>query len=217
MLNYQYVASHRPWNGPARVAYWPKAGSAGLSVCGPNHPDRRELEAFVQDGFQRKHGASVRTFMPVLLALRDGRGQLTGVAGYRPASSGPLYLEQYLPAPIEDLIAACQPGASSGRAAVAEVGNFACRDCATAMSMVGMLREFLLDQGHEWVTFTATRTVRGIMRHLGIRLTELARADKSRIVVQNDEWGGYYATDPRVMLGYIPGPRGQFPEPTWSI
>lgn len=209
----------RARTAPARL---PLAGlsaqpQAQVVICGPNHPDRAQFEAFVQDGFQRKHGASVHTFMPVLLGLRDATGTLLGVAGYRPADGGRLYLEQYLPESIESVIGARHNGAGVRRPDVAEIGNFAARDCATAMKLVALLADFLTAQGHKWAVFTATRTVRGIMRHLGIHLAEIARADKSRVVVADDDWGAYYATDPRVMLGYIPTYRGQPAELTWSI
>jgi hypothetical protein len=190
---------------------------AQVIICGPNHPQRAEFEAFVQDGFQRKHGATVHTFMPILLGLRDAAGTLVGVAGYRPAGGGRLYLEQYLPADIETVIAARRGSHEVQRSDVAEIGNFAARDCATAMSLVSLLTDFLTAQGHRWVVFTATRTVRGIMRHLGIHLTEIAHADKSRLVVADDDWGAYYSTDPRVMLGYIPTYRGQPSDLSWSI
>jgi hypothetical protein len=203
------VPSAKPHTGHA-------AALTRLAVCGPSHADREELEAFVQNAFQRKHGASVRTFLPQLVGLRDPAGTLIGVAGYRGAASGALYLEQYLPQPIERLIAAREPGWHTQRADVAEIGNFACRDCATAMTMVAILADFLTSQGHRWVVFTGTRTVRGIMRHLGIPLAELARADKSRVVVTSDDWGEYYATDPRVMLGYVPAYCGQAVDLTWS-
>jgi hypothetical protein len=187
-----------------------------LSICGPQHPDRRELESFVRKGFRNKHGAAVRSFMPVLIGLRAPSGALIGVAGYRPAHSGRLYLEQYLPQAVEEIVAARNPQCTVRRADVAEIGNFACRDCATAMRLVDLLTEFLREQGHRWVVFTATRTVRGIMRHLGIPLAELATADKSRVVITDDDWGEYYATDPRVMLGRVPAGGRQASAPTWS-
>jgi hypothetical protein len=190
--------------------------SGALVACGPGHDEREELESFVQEGFQRKHGASVRSFMPVLLGLRDSAGTLIGVAGYRAAATGRLYLEQYLPQPIETVVAAREPGWHTRREDIAEIGNFACRDCATAMDMVAVLADFLTLQGHCWVVFTGTRTVRGIMRHLGIHLVELACADKSRVVVTSDDWGEYYAADPRVMLGHIPAYRRRPADLTWS-
>lgn len=181
---------------------------AGVVVYSRDAAGRPALEAFIQEGFRRKHGAAVRSFMPVLIGLHDTSGRIVGAAGYRGAAREPLYLEQYLDQPVEGLIAARRSGRAIPRAAVAEIGNFACNDCATAVTMVGVLAAFLLDQHHRWVVFTATRTVRGIMRHLGISLGELGRADKSRVVVTADDWGVYYASDPRVMLGYVPSYRG---------
>jgi hypothetical protein len=204
-------AIRQRWEGAAsRARPWT------IEVCSPNAAGRGELEAFIQDGFQRKHGAAVRSFMPVLIGLRDAAGALVGAAGYRPAARERLYLEQYLGEPVEALVTRRFPAAPVARADVAEIGNFACRDCATAMGMVEVLAEFLLDQRNRWTVFTATRTVRGIMRHLGIGLSELGRADKSRVVVAGDDWGSYYSTDPRVMLGYVPSWRGAR-DLTWSI
>ena len=186
----------------------PLRSDAHLVICGPDHTDRDEFETFIRQGFQRKHGASVRSFMPFLLGLRDAAGELVGVAGYRPANAQPLYLEQYLPDPIECVIAARNPALRVRRSEVAEVGNFACRAFPTAMDLIGLLTKFLLARQHRWVVFTATRTVRDIMRHLGVTLTELAPADKSRVAMTRDDWGSYYSTDPRVMLGNIPAHRG---------
>lgn len=185
-------------------------------LCSRNAAERQGLEAFIQEGFQRKHGAAVRSFMPVLIGLRDRNGAVIGAAGYRRATHESLYLEQYLGEPIEDAITRRHPSMPAARAQVAEIGNFACRDCNTAMTMVSVLAEFLLDQRHRWAVFTATRTVRRIMRHLGIGLSELGQADKSRVVVTDDDWGSYYATDPRVMLAYVPSYRGAR-DLTWSI
>jgi hypothetical protein len=186
----------------------PLRSDTHLVICGPGHPDRNEFENFIRQGFQRKHGASVHSFMPWLLGLRDAAGELVGVAGYRPANAQRLYLEQYLSQPIEYFIATRNPSLGVRRRDVAEVGNFACRDFPTAMDLIGLLTDFLLARQHRWVVFTATSTVRSIMRHLGVTLTEVARADKSRVVTTTDDWGSYYSSDPRVMLGYVPAYRG---------
>lgn len=190
--------------------------SCEIMLCSKNTSERSALESFIQDGFQRKHGAAVRSFMPVLVGLRDQSGSIVGAAGYRPAAREALYLEQYLGEPIEATISRKVVHSTVARSEIAEIGNFACRDCSTAMAMVSVLAEFLLDQNHRWTVFTATRTVRGIMRHLGIGLSELGRADKSRVVVTSDEWGSYYSTDPRVMLGYVPSWHGA-QDFSWSI
>lgn len=191
-------ATHQPPRPAAAGA------PVGIRCCSLNSADRTALEAFIQDGFRRRHGAAVHRFMPVLIGMFDATSTVIGAAGYRPASREPLYLEQYLGEPIETVVARRFPALTVTRADIAEIGNFACRDCTTAMNMVEVLAQFMLERGHRWTVFTATRTVRGIMRHLGIGLTELGRADKSRVVMTGDDWGSYYQTDPRVMLGYVP-------------
>ncbi len=204
MLSIQQVTENENLSYPAAPVRANTAALYEILLCSKDNLARSALESFVQDGFQRKHGAAVRSFMPILIGLRDPAGRIVGAAGYRPASREPLYLEQYLGEPIEATIGRRVPFANIRRDEIAEIGNFACADCATAMSMVGVLAEFLLDQQHRWAVFTATRTVRGIMRHLGVGLSELGRADKSRVVITGDDWGSYYQTDPRVMLGYVP-------------
>lgn len=184
--------------GLAREPEWPR----DVTFCSRNAVGREALEAFVQGAFRRQHGATVRSFLPVLIGLRNPPGALIGVAGYRPAARETLYLERYLAEPVEACISR-RIGANVTRAEVAEIGNFACSDCRTALAMVGVLAQFLRDQDQRWVVFTATRTVRGIMRHLGVTLRDLGRADAARARVTGDEWGRYYSTNPRVMLGDV--------------
>jgi hypothetical protein len=188
----------------------------GISLCSSNAAERPELERFIREAFERKHGAVVRSFMPVLLGMRNENGTVIGAAGYRSAAYEQLFLEQYLGEPIEALIARRNSGVQVARAEIAEIGNFACRDCASAIRMVGILATFLLDQRHRWVVFTATSTVRGIMRKIGIRLAEIAHAEPSRVAITADDWGRYYLSDPKVMLGHVPSYRGTR-DLTWSI
>ena len=184
------------------------ATSADGLLCTGSTADRREMETFIIAAFQQQHGAAVRSFLPVLVGLRDPHGALCGAAGYRPAADGPLYLEQYLAQPVEVMISHHAGRGPVARTAVAEIGNFACRDSATAMTMVAVLARLLRDRGHDWVVFTATRTVRGIMRHMGLPLAEIARAERACLTRTADRWGSYYDQDPRVMLGYVPCWRG---------
>ena len=169
-------------------------------------PERPELEAFVREAFWRKHDASVATFMPTLLSFRDGTGDLRGVIGVRGAARTTLYLEQYLQQPVEVAIAAAA-GRPVQRGQVVEVGNLAGRNCRAAMRMVASLPSYLLSRDYQWIVFTATSAVRGILESFGAPLVELARADGSRVAGSGDQWGRYYDNDPRVLAGYLPASR----------
>ncbi len=180
-------------------------GPAGarLSISTPGCPDRRELEEFVQAAFHRRHGAHVATFMPTLLGLTDSAGRVACVTGYRPAASGRLYLEHYLDRPVEEELSA-RLGRGVARSSIVEVGNLAGSSCRSAIRMVTLLPRHLLGLGHEWIVFTATSAVYGILQSVGAPLTELAVADPARVSGTVDQWGGYYRHNPRVFAGHLP-------------
>lgn len=177
--------------------------SQSFAVAGPGAPGRGELEAFVAEAFRRGHDATVASFMPTLLSLRDGSGRLRSVVGLRGATVAPLYLEQYLEQPVETAIAAAT-GRPIRREQVVEVGNLAGSNCRAAVRMVALLPTYLLSLEYRWIVFTATGAVRGILQGFGAPLVELARADGSRVADGPDHWGRYYDTDPRVLAGYLP-------------
>jgi Thermostable hemolysin len=174
-----------------------------FEVYETGNPGRVELESFVQDAFARRHGARVRTFMPTLAALRDASGQLCSVAGLRSAHEESLYLEAYLAQPVDAALSE-RTHEKIGRAEVVEVGNLASGGCRAARQLVALLPQLLLDRGHRWVVFTATASVRRILQSLDAPLLELAPATADRVATRADDWGRYYASDPRVMAGYLP-------------
>lgn len=171
--------------------------------CDSNHPLRTEAETFVRERFHRTHGATVQTFMPVLLVLTGGAGEIVAVTGCRPAAGQPLFLERYLERSIEAALAH-HIGATVQRAGIVEVGNFASRDPRTASHFVSLLPRHLLTAGFTWATFTATSSIRRILRHLGARCADLGAADGACVRGGADEWGRYYSSDPHVMGGYLP-------------
>lgn len=174
-----------------------------IVTCNADHPRRAEAESFVGERFNRTHGAKVRTFMPNLLLLTDTSDSLWGVTGARPASSEPLFLERYFDRPIESVLEA-GTGSRIRRSEVVEIGNFACRSPRAATTFVSLLPRHLLHLGYVWVTFTATTSIRRILRHLGARCADLGPADGACVRGGADEWGRYYTNEPRVMAGYLP-------------
>ena len=167
---------------------------------------RADLERYVRQAFESKHGATVRSFLPTLLGFRDRTGLLRGVAGVRGAAEGRLYLEQYLDRPIEVALGAALGASGSApvvRAQIAEVGNLAGGNCRAAIRMVAHIPAWLMSQGYAWIVFTATGALRQILDGFGAPLVELARADGARVAARPDEWGRYYEADPRVYAGCL--------------
>ncbi len=174
-----------------------------LQAVPPGHPERPALEAMIAETYAEKHGARICSFMPTLLALKDAAGSVRAVAGIRAAAGETLFLEQYLDGPVEESLTAAI-GQPVGRDAIAEVGNLAARECRSACRLALMLPGWLGERGHDWVVFTATNVVRGILQGLGTRVVELAPASAARLRQRQDDWGRYYNTDPRVMAAYLP-------------
>lgn len=174
-----------------------------LSLYQAGDPRREELERFVRDVFAARHGARVCSFMPTLFAMRNHVGAVCSVAGFRCAGEQELFLERYLDAPIERVIASAA-GAEVSRAQIVEVGNLAGANCRSAMRLVLGLPRLLLNRGHRWIVFTATDTVRQLLASYHAPLLDLATASAARAQSTGDEWGRYYESHPRVMAGYLP-------------
>ena len=186
---------------------YPRAPSAyRINVCGKCDERRTEAEAFVRGRFLRSHGAHIATFLPTLLLLTDARDELAAVAGFRNAADEPLFLEQYVPVPIEQALTS-QTGAPVQREEIVEVGNFAALDSRRARILMSFMPAYFLERSARWIAFTATTAIRGILTAMGGHCMEVGAADGARVAGGLDEWGRYYSSDPRVMAGYLPSAR----------
>ena len=144
--------------------------------------------------------------MPTLLLLTGAHGELAAVAGFRCAAHEPLFLERYLPVPIEQALAPLK-GVRVQRAEIVEVGNFAALDSRRAKILMSFMPAFFLEVRARWLVFTATAAIRGILSAMGGHCMEVGTADGACVSGGADEWGRYYSNDPRVMAGHLPSAR----------
>jgi hypothetical protein len=169
----------------------------------PSSPAQRAvLERFIAARFQRAYGARLTHFLPELLGLRDGAGELQAAVGYAGAAGGPLFLEQYLDAPVEKLLSHAL-GCPVARERVVEVGNFAAVRAGVARRLIPALARRLRELGFEVAVFTATRELRNAFLRLKLWPLLLAPADPGRLGAGAAGWGSYYAHSPTVMGGRI--------------
>lgn len=167
-----------------------------------DHPLRGEVESFIRCRFAAEFGAVLYHLLPTLLAVVDGQGQLLAAAGFNPASQGPLFLEQYLDAPVEQVLAS-HLAVELPREAVVEVGNLAAACPGGARLLIAAMTHHLYLQGFTYVVFTGTRTLRNAFRRLGLLPLAVAPADAARMGAHAADWGRYYAEQPQVMAGPI--------------
>ncbi len=182
------------------------AASVRLRVHGPQDPDRDEVERFIHGVFSQRYGADVRQFAPQLVSLRDAHGELLAAAGYRCAAQAPLFLERYLGAPVETLLAGtCAPlhGALLRRRHVAEVGHLAAGRAGEGRRLVLLLGPHLAAQGYRWVVSTLTEELRHLFLRLGIAPLSLGVADPALLGAEAAHWGRYYDHQPLVLAGQL--------------
>jgi hypothetical protein len=192
---------------------WPSA-EQGEAPRAPKRPDyvveylragdagRASLQAFIADGFFTSYGAQVRHFCDTLIGCRDADGQWIAGLGYSLGSDGPLFLEQYLDAPLEQEIGA-RAGHVVERHQVVEVGNLAAGHAGAARALIVSMTRLLHGHGLHWVAFTATASLLNSFTRLRLKPSVLAEADPRRLPDAGQHWGSYYNTQPQVMFGDI--------------
>jgi hypothetical protein len=163
------------------------------------HPLRAECEQFIGTRFFAAYAARVTRFSPYLLGLRDALGHFCAAVGYTPAEGRRLYLEQYLDAPVEQLLAP----RGVARHSIVEVGHLAASTAGLGRALIPLLAQHLHRLGYLWVVFTATRELRNAFARLGLTPLELAVAEPARLPDGGARWGSYYEHAPVVVAGRI--------------
>ncbi|MDY6981393.1 MAG: thermostable hemolysin [Pseudomonadota bacterium] len=185
-----------------RISNRSHAFPTGASLVGPRHPQRPRLEQFIGQVFERHYQARVRRCMPSLLGLCANDGHLLAALGLRPAASDRLFLEHYLPQPVEQVLD--QRLASFDlqvpREKIMEVGNLAAAHTGGGRWLIIALTAYLQGAGYDWVVFTALPALRNSFGKLGLHMLPLGEARREQLPLeQQADWGSYYDGKPQVM------------------
>lgn len=179
------------------------ASAPRLRLIDPQHPDRAEVEDFIGRVFAQRFQARLTGFAPALVALHDAQGRITAAAGYRPADAGPLFLERYLAAPVEALLAP-HAGGRPPRAGIVEVGHLAASQAGAGRRLIGLMGPHLAAQGFQWVVSTLTEELRQLFLRIGVAPLALGCADPEALGSEAASWGCYYEHRPVVLAGHLP-------------
>jgi hypothetical protein len=163
-------------------------------------PQRAEVERVVTDVYRRHFGARLIHFMPMLATVQDGAA-IRAAVGYRSAAE-PLFLERYLPRPIEQLLAEVT-GHPVERSRIVEVGQFASQRPGNGQVLMAALARHLADSGFRWAVITATVELRRLFSRLGLASLPLAAAQPQHLGAESRLWGSYYRHAPKVLAGEL--------------
>lgn len=164
---------------------------------------RGGVERFIRTIFKKHHRASVNQFMPELLAMQNNSSEVIAAVGINPLTSAPVFCENYLDQPAEQLPAFCEQ-TTINRGAVVEVGNLASSSAGAARSLFTILAFYCSLRQFEWVIFTGTTAVYHGLKKTGLDPIRIKTADKQRLGHEQYQWGSYYDNNPTVMAVNVP-------------
>jgi len=179
------------------------ASSPAPRLMRHRHDDARraDVERFIRAVFARRYGADVRHFAPTLISLQD-RGEIVAAAGYRSAAEAPLFLERYLPSPVEALIAP-HAGSPPRRHSIVEVGHLAASRAGEGRRLIALMGSHLAAQDFVWVVGTITSDLRRLFKRFGVTPLALGAADPAALGPEVANWGSYYEHQPMVLAGQL--------------
>lgn len=190
-----------PHDGDTAPPAGASASAPQLKVHGPHDARRGEVEHFIRSVFARRYGADVKTFAPTLVSLQD-RGEIVAAAGYRSAAQAPLFLERYLPSPVETLLAS-HTEAQPERQGIVEVGHLAASRAGEGRRLIALIGPHLDSQGFVWVVGTITSELRHLFMRIGVTPLALGVADPAALGAEVTHWGTYYDHRPVVLAGHL--------------
>ncbi len=169
---------------------------AVVSILPAFAKEREAVENFIIDIYAQTYGAKIGVHYPTLMSVQDDKGKILAALGFRNASEGPLFLEQYLTHPVGEIL-------DTPRFSITEIGNLASAGGGASLFLFAALSAYLHDKGQSHAVVTGTQYIENRLRTLGLRPTRLAKANPSLLLKTGEDWGSYYETDPYVMAGQV--------------
>lgn len=162
---------------------------------------RPAAEQAVKQIFRQVYNADINEFSTLLITAEQNQ-EVDAVIGLRNASQTQLFLESYLPAPIEQVVKQ-KHDVSINRDNFIEIGNLVALRSGASRQLFILLAFALAEAGIEWVTFTATKQVEKLLRKLGLVPIAICKAEQQAVVNGDSSWGSYYEDPPTVCFGNV--------------
>jgi len=184
--------------GPTKALGRLLCSAPAFELHGPDAPDRTALEAYIAAQFALVYDARVSEYLPLLLSMQC-QNRYSAVAGLRRASTGRLFVEQYLDEPIEQALSA-RVDQPTARADIVEIGNLVATHRGACQMLFVLMAAMTHRAGVGWAVFSATRQVRRLIAKLDFAAVPLGPADPPRLGDATPLWGRYYDTKPELVV-----------------
>jgi len=171
------------------------SNSFDMDVFSKNCAGRLAAEQFIKQGFKKTYSANISISMSQVLTVKTGH--FKAALGIRSANS-PLFIEQYLPCPIEKSSALVNENIPRER--IVEIGCLYSNANRFTIPLFLVTAVSLFYQGYSHLVFSGTDKVLNITSKAGVDFTHLCDANQSLLNPSDDDWGSYYETQPKVVL-----------------
>jgi len=163
---------------------------------------RQAVEQQIQNAYEKSFGARVSHFMPTLISA--------GIANTSPhlnfglccAADQTLFLENYLQAPVEQVLSSTVRSQIS-RKCIAEIGNLTFDHTENLQQDLMSIASYCQQQGYRYVVCTATRALRLLFLRAGMKPVLLGQATLNNAPKDGSHWGDYYETAPQIIGGNV--------------
>lgn len=167
-----------------------------VSITNKFAPERARVENFIRTIYQQSYNADIQVNYPVLMSLRNASGDILAAVGMRYAQEQPLFLEHYTLQPIETLIE-CQ------RQEIVEIGNLASAGKGASAFLFTALASYLNNKNIQYAAITGTDFLHRYFQRVGLEPRRLCDADINALAGEAEDWGSYYDSHPRVLVGSV--------------
>jgi hypothetical protein len=182
--------TQQPLSQPTQVST-----SFNMDVFSQSCTGRVAAEQFIKQGFKKAYNADISIPMPQVLTVNTG--DFKAALGIRSANSS-LFIEQYLPRPIEKMSALVNENIP--RDNIVEIGCLYSNANRFTIPLFIVTAISLFYQGYSHLVFSGTDKVLNIISKADIDFTHLCDAKQSLLTPSSDYSGSYHKTNPKVAL-----------------
>ncbi|MEU5837238.1 thermostable hemolysin [Streptomyces diacarni] len=170
-------------------------------------PVWRDAAAMVSEVFERRFGARVDPdpdrFIAYLGAPEGRPEQVEACIGVSLPEDGPVLLERYLDAPIEEVLTAAE-GRPVRRRQILHLGSVASTRTLAGAELYRAVPLIQACLGRSYAAMTMTGRSAGLARRLGLVTHRLCEADGDRLGAEElARWGTFYDQRPEVRWGRL--------------
>lgn len=167
-----------------------------VSITGIFSDERQRVEDFIKAIYKQSYNADIKIDYPILMSVRNADNDILAAVGFRYAKNSSLFLEHYTKDSLENLLH-CE------RNEIVEIGNLASAGQGASIFLFAALSSYLNNKGIRYAAITGTDFLHRYFEKAGMKPSKLCDADIDALDNDEQNWGSYYDTQPRVLVGSV--------------